>query len=490
MSAHSGVRVVALALFVLLPATTFGQSVIGVLGIAAEIAPIEKRLKDSREITVQGYVFREGTLNGRRVVVGRSGAGKVNAAIITTLLIGQFKPSAILFSGTAGAVDPALFPGDVVIGKAVAQHDVGLQLAGGIRRRGMRNAVTGNLDPLLVQAPEALLSLAISSSQRLKLPAVAAPNGDQRTPQVVEGVIVTGDVFMADVARRAELRSSLGATAIEMEGAAVIQACRQFNVACLVIRSITDRADGQAATSYEQFVATASENAAALVASMISRLGDGVRPAAVANAEEGTIVGHVRTGGQGIAGVSITMIPERGGPARSTTSNRDGSYLFEALPDDIYRLDFETGGFDVIRRNHVRVRSGESINVDAIMVVSSICECTTIPLSTAPTPMAGRVVDEDNRPLPYARLEMVTPVRREVARADSEGRFLVHAPLTGTWLLTVSDGGFEAVAQKTSSATSQPLVIRLRYVGTQGLPDIERLNEGCGCFQLFPNKRR
>jgi adenosylhomocysteine nucleosidase len=271
MSAHSGVRVVALALFVLLPATTFGQSVVGVLGIATEIAPIEKRLKDSREIPVQGYVFREGTLNGRRVVVGRSGAGKVNAAIITTLLIGQFKPSAILWSGTAGAVDPALFPGDVVIGTTVAQHDVGLQLADGIRRRGMRNAVTGALDPLLVPAPEALLAVARSSSQGLKLPAVATPNGE-RTPQVVEGVIVTGDVFMADLTRRAELRSSLGATAIEMEGAAVVQTCRQFNVSCLVIRSITDRADGQAATSYEQFVATASENAAAVVAATIERL--------------------------------------------------------------------------------------------------------------------------------------------------------------------------------------------------------------------------
>ena len=272
MSAHSGVRVVALALFVLLPATTFGQSVIGVLGIAAEIAPIEKRLKDSREIIVQGYVFREGTLNGRRVVVGRSGAGKANAAIITTLLIGQFKPSAIVFSGTAGAVDPTLFPGDVVIGKTVAQHDVGLQLADGLRRRGLRNAVTGALDPLLVPAPEPLLSVARSSSHALKLPPVAAPNGEQRTPQVVEGVIVTGDVFMADVTRRAELRNSLGATAIEMEGAAVIQTCRQFGVACLVIRSITDRADGQAATSYEQFVATASENAAAVVAATIERL--------------------------------------------------------------------------------------------------------------------------------------------------------------------------------------------------------------------------
>ena len=85
-------------------------------------------------------------------------------------------------------------------------------------------------------------------------------------------MIVTGDVFMADVARRAELRSSLGATAIEMEGAAVIQTCRQFNVSCLVIRSITDRADGQAATSYDQFVATASENAAAVVAATIERL--------------------------------------------------------------------------------------------------------------------------------------------------------------------------------------------------------------------------
>ena len=127
MSAHSGVRIVALALFVLLPATTF--------------APMEKRLQDSCEIT--------------------------------TLLIGQFKPSAILLSGTAGAVDPALFPGDVVIGKTVAQHDVGLQLADGLRRRGLRNAATSALDPLLVPASEPLLSVARSSSQGLKLPPVA-----------------------------------------------------------------------------------------------------------------------------------------------------------------------------------------------------------------------------------------------------------------------------------------------------------------------------
>jgi adenosylhomocysteine nucleosidase len=268
-------RSVVLSLCILLvPAVTFGQSVVGVLGIDTEVAPIEKRLQNVREVPVQGYVFRQGTLNGRQVVVGRSGAGKVNAAIVATLLIGHFKPSAILFSGTAGAIDPTLFPGDVVIGSTVAQHDVGLQTANGIQRRGVRNVVSGAREPLLVPAPETLLAVARSSMQGLKLPVVKTPGGEQRTPQIVEGVIVTGDVFMADVARRSELRSALGATAIEMEGAALVQACRQFSVSCLVIRSITDRADGQAATSYEQFVATASENAATLVTAMIDRLGE------------------------------------------------------------------------------------------------------------------------------------------------------------------------------------------------------------------------
>ena len=272
MSVQFGIRAVTLTVLCLVfPTAALAQSVVGVLGIAGEIAPIERDLQDTREIAVRGYVFRMGTLNGRQVVVGRSGAGKVNAAIIATLLIGQFNPSAILFSGTAGAVDPALRPGDVVIGETVAQHDVGLQTAEGIRRRGMRNAVTGELDPLLVPAPETLLAAARRSAQGLTLPPVKTPEGD-RVPRIVEGVIVTGDVFLSDVARREELRRSLGATAIEMEGAAVVQTCRQFRVSCLVVRGITDRADTQALTNYEQFLVTASQNAATLVAAIIARL--------------------------------------------------------------------------------------------------------------------------------------------------------------------------------------------------------------------------
>lgn len=266
-----------LVVLVAFPTVALTQSAsIGVLGITSEIAPIEKRLQDSREVVVQGYVFRAGTINGRQVVVGRAGAGKVNAAIIATLLIHRFNPSIVLFSGTAGAVDPSLRPGDVVMGAAVVQYDTGFQTQKGIVRRGMRNAVTGQLDPLHVPTPDTLMAVARRSAQGLKLPAIKTREGE-RIPRIVEGVIATGDVFLSDVGRREELRSSLGATAIEMEGAAVIQTCRQFNVSCLVVRSVTDQADAQAFNNYQQFLSVASENAAALIVAIISTLDNQAR---------------------------------------------------------------------------------------------------------------------------------------------------------------------------------------------------------------------
>jgi nucleoside phosphorylase len=43
-------------------------------------------------------------------------------------------------------------------------------------------------------------------------------------------------------------------------------------MSCLVVRSVTDRADTEALTNYEQFLTIASENAAAVVAAIVTRL--------------------------------------------------------------------------------------------------------------------------------------------------------------------------------------------------------------------------
>jgi adenosylhomocysteine nucleosidase len=263
----------AVSAFVLLAVAMPGaaQPIVGVLGIPSEVIAVERRLADSYELTVRGQVFRIGTLEGRRVVVGRSGAGKVNAAFVTALLVSRFEPAAVFFSGTAGAVDQSLHPGDVVIGATVAQHDTGTVSPAGTERRGLRNGVTGERDAILLPAPGTLLAAARAAAAGLTLPPAAATAGG-RVPRIVEGVIATGDMFISDPRQRDELRASLGAAAVEMEGAALAQVCRQFAVPCLVIRSITDRADGQASASYEQFRPAASENAAALVAATIARL--------------------------------------------------------------------------------------------------------------------------------------------------------------------------------------------------------------------------
>ena len=247
------------------------QPVVAVLGIGEEAAPIERRLQNSREVTVGGYVFRVGRMHGRQIVVGRSGAGKVNAAIVTTLLIGYFKPATLFLTGTAGAVDPALHPGDVVIATALVQHDAGVQTPAGILRRPVDNPVTGAAEPLHMPSPVTLVAAAKRAAAGLRWPLVRTPSG-QRVPRIVDGVIVTGDVFMAAVVHREELRTNLGAAAIDMEGAAVAQTCRQFRVSCLVVRSISDRADAMAQQSYQRYVVTASENAAALVAAIIEGL--------------------------------------------------------------------------------------------------------------------------------------------------------------------------------------------------------------------------
>ena len=121
-------------------------------------------------------------------------------------------------------------------------------------------------------APPSLVAIARQSAQGLNLPPVKTLDRT-RAPRIVEGVIVTGDEFLNDAGRRDEMRRSLGASAVDMEGAAMVQTCRQFKVSCLVVRSATDSADAQASSSYAQFIAAASENAAALVAAIVSRLG-------------------------------------------------------------------------------------------------------------------------------------------------------------------------------------------------------------------------
>jgi hypothetical protein len=202
----------------------------------------------------------------------------------------------------------------------------------------------------------------------------------------------------------------------------------------------------------------------------------------LALAQSTSIAGHVLdASGQPLPGVSVTAISETGGVARSTKSARDGAYQFEGLSDGLYRVDFDLTGFDLIRRNHVRVSPSATIEVNAALPVSGVCECVEL---RPPMPLRGRsgqVLDKSGRPLAHARIEIVNPVTREVAYADTEGRFRVRAPVSEPWPLTASDSGFSAVTQQVTGAQTVPVVFRLPATGTSDLPDRERFSRGCRC---------
>jgi hypothetical protein len=212
----------------------------------------------------------------------------------------------------------------------------------------------------------------------------------------------------------------------------------------------------------------------------------------VANTQSPSISGRVSdAAGLPLPGVYITILPASGGTTKHATTASTGAYRRDALEQDTYRVDFDVAGFDLIRRNNVRVRHDTTAEVDAVLPVSSICECVELVPASPLRERAGQVVDESGAPLPYARLEVVSSTRRDVAYADRAGRFLVRLPVDGTWPLTASDSGFGPATLQVSGTTADSIVFRLKHDSKAATPDIERLSRGCRCpGDLFTHQGR
>ncbi|MHC4395752.1 MAG: 5'-methylthioadenosine/adenosylhomocysteine nucleosidase [Planctomycetota bacterium] len=229
-----------------------------------EVIMLKEQVANKEVHIIEEMEFVSGKLRGKKVAIAFTGIGKVNAAMTSGLMIEHFKPSEVIFTGIAGGINPDLEPGDIVIGTKTAQHDLGFFTAEGIKHRGTRNPLTGRRNPVFFEADERLLKLAERAAKQVKLKTVTTSSGE-RTPKIIKGVIATGDVFVSSAAKSAELRGSLEADVVEMEGAAVAQICYQRGVACIVIRCLSDKADAKARQDWQKFHELAAENSARFV---------------------------------------------------------------------------------------------------------------------------------------------------------------------------------------------------------------------------------
>lgn len=228
------------------------MSVIGLIGaMDEEVAVIKAWMTDVREESMAGCDFFTGHFEGKEVVLLKSGIGKVNVALSTTLLLSQFKPEYVINIGSAGGFDPDLNVGDVVISDQVVHHDVDVTAFGYVMGQVPNMPATFSADAKLIEQAKAALNSVTQVQAKV-------------------GLIGTGDSFMSDPVRVESVRATFPSlVAVEMEAAAVAQVCFKFGVPFVVVRSLSDIAGKESPQSFEEYLKVAAENSSLMIQQML-----------------------------------------------------------------------------------------------------------------------------------------------------------------------------------------------------------------------------
>ena len=229
---------------------------IGIIGaMEVEVAILKEKMEDVRIIKKASMDFYEGILAGKKVVVVRSGIGKVNAGICAQILADVFSVDAIINTGIAGSLNKNFNIGDIVLSTDVVQHDMD---ATGF---GYRKGQIPQMPVFFFNADDNLRRLAAEVCKEV--------NPDI---QVFEGRIASGDQFVCDQDVKNRIVSEFSAYATEMEGAAIGQAAYLNEIPFLVVRAISDKADGSAQMDYSEFEKAAVDHSVRLTLNMLARI--------------------------------------------------------------------------------------------------------------------------------------------------------------------------------------------------------------------------
>ena len=239
---------------------------LGILGaMASEVELLTETMAKTEPIEVAGLRFYDGALAGVPVVVVQGGVGKVCAASCTQILIDRFGVDAIVNTGVAGGLHPALAIGDLVIAEDAIQHDFDLTAFG--HARGYLPAGGGDdRAPTRFAADPALTALFCAAADRVHAADPAAFG------QYLRGTVVSGDIFVDSTPLKRELIAQFGAAAAEMEGAAIAQVATANRVPFAIVRAISDLAEQQATVSFDEFERRAAALSCRILLDMLTHM--------------------------------------------------------------------------------------------------------------------------------------------------------------------------------------------------------------------------
>lgn len=206
-------------------------------------------MPDKKEIKVGPSTYYLGEIGGHKVLVGKCGIGKVNAALNTLRIINEINPDLVINTGVAGGASPSMKIGNVLVADKIAYHDV---WCGPGTEYGQADGY-----PLYLQPWDKGVEMTMSLN-----------------PGFRRGLICSGDKFIHTAEEVDDIRGHFPeALAVDMESAAIAHACEQNGVKYLIIRVMSDTpGSGDNITQYKDFWEKAPEKTLECVTQLIKQL--------------------------------------------------------------------------------------------------------------------------------------------------------------------------------------------------------------------------
>ena len=220
-----------------------------------EVEALREQMDVKNIVEKASMKFYEGTLRGKDVVIVQCGIGKVNAGICVQILADLFQVDAVINTGVAGSLRAEINIGDIVVSTDACEHDMD------VTALGYKQGIIPQMKESFFKADRQLVEAAIEVCREV--------NPDIN---VYEGRVLSGDQFISGEEIKNKLIDLFDGFCTEMEGAAIAHAAFLNEIPYVVIRAISDKADGSAHMDYPEFERAAAAHSAKLVENLVKRL--------------------------------------------------------------------------------------------------------------------------------------------------------------------------------------------------------------------------
>lgn len=227
--------------------------IIGAMDLETEL--LKNRMTDIEVKEVAGLFFFKGKLMGKQVIVVTCGIGKTNSALCTQILISEFKVSHVINTGVSGAIHDELNVGDLVISTDCMHHD--FDCTG----FGYEYGIIPRMATSVFEADDSLVELAYEASMKVV-------SGQK----VMKGRIVSGDQFVSSMEKKTFIENTFKALTTEMESASIAHVSSLNRIPYVIIRGMSDKADGSAHVNFDEFAKEAADRSSQIVMAMLQAM--------------------------------------------------------------------------------------------------------------------------------------------------------------------------------------------------------------------------